>query len=372
MTSFHRPCYDSTAKDHPGQKEVKEFAKDIERLYPREPIGRFNWAAYTRREELINKEIVRRNEMCRAYPFINTTRYLRDHFRCAECFRIGQHPNKKKVKMETKFCEKCFAKNVKVEEFDFNINFLVNVIDDDNFGKIRYQRTTKPMVKKALENMFYEEKRVICRIGEIEETLTQICEIYRYMILFGCDVYPCAYYIHYIYKLGKWRDTYLKLWKNLKKYHDSIPEIKKKYNQLKEAQSRKDMCTCCFKCKDDLTSPLRHTKKGMICKDCQENEQIRYYDYTEEDMDNMRLEARKQRAYIRARESRQKQREIMFKIKTECPICNDVFRQFDTTQMMKSRCGNHYFCVSCAENWRSSCLANTGREAKCPMCRGEF
>ena len=68
--------------------------------------------------------------------------------------------------METKFCEKCFAKNVKVEEFDFNINFLVNVIDDDNFGKIRYQRTTKPVVKKALENMYHEEKRVICRIGE--------------------------------------------------------------------------------------------------------------------------------------------------------------------------------------------------------------
>ena len=80
----------------------------------------------------------------------------------------------------------------------------------------------------------------------------------------------------------------LNFWKNLKKYH-SIPEIKKKYNQLKEAQSRKDILKCCFKCKDDLTSPLRHTKKGMICKDCQENEQIRYYDYTEEDMDNMRV-----------------------------------------------------------------------------------
>ena len=38
----------------------------------------------------------------------------------------------------------------------------------------------------------------------------------------------------------------------------------------------------------------------------------------------MRLKARKQRAYIRARESRQKQREIMFTIKTECPICNDL------------------------------------------------
>ena len=101
----------------------------------------------------------------------------------------------------------------------------------------------------------------------------------------------------------------------------------------------------------------------MICKDCQEDEQIRYYDYTVEDMDKMRSEARKERAYIRARESRQKQREIMFKIKTECPICNDVFRQFDTTQTMKAGCGNHYFCVSCADSWRKSSLANTGRAA---------
>ena len=80
MTSFHHTFYESGIKDHPGQKEVKEFARCIERLYPREPIGRFNWPVYTRQEELINKEIVRRNEMCRAYPFINTTRYLREHF----------------------------------------------------------------------------------------------------------------------------------------------------------------------------------------------------------------------------------------------------------------------------------------------------
>ena len=345
MTSFHHTFYESGIKDHPGQKEVKEFAKRIERLFPqKEPIGNIRWS----------------------------TRYLREHFRCPECISKSKHPNKEKVKRETKFCEKCFNQNVEVKGFDFNINFLVNVIDDDNFGKIRYQRTTKPMVKKALENMDYEEKRVIRRIEEIEETLTQICEIYRYMILFGSSIYPCSYYFHYIYKLKKWRDTYCKLWKNLKKYLDNIPEIIIKYQQLQEAQSRKDMCTCCFKCKDDLTCPLRHTKKGMICKDCQEGEQIRYYDYTVEDMDNMRLEARKQRAYIRARESRQKQREMRFSIITECPICNDLFRQFDTSQMMKARCGNHYFCVSCADNWRSSCLANYGRAAKCPMCRGDF
>ena len=68
--------------------------------------------------------------------------------------------------METKFCEKCFSKNVTVKDFDFKINFLVNVVDDDNFGKIRYQRTTKPMVKKALENMYYEENELSVVLGK--------------------------------------------------------------------------------------------------------------------------------------------------------------------------------------------------------------
>ena len=45
------------------------------------------------------------------------------------------------------------------------------------------------------------------------------------MILFGCDVYPCAYYIHYIYKLGKWRILTLNF-EEFKKYRDSIPEKK--------------------------------------------------------------------------------------------------------------------------------------------------
>ena len=99
-------------------------------------------------------------------------------------------------------------------------------------------------------------------------------------------VYPCA--IIFIIFINSESGGILTVnFENLKKYHDSI-QIKKKYNQLKEAQSRR-ICTSCFKCKDDLTSPLRHTKKGMICKDCQEDEQIRYYDYTVEDMDNMRL-----------------------------------------------------------------------------------
>lgn len=374
MSSFHHTFYDSGMKDHPGQKEVKEFASCIKRLYPREPVKRFDWRGVYRKEEEINKEIDKRNEMCRAYPFINTTRYLREHFRCPDCISKSKHPNKEKVKNETNFCEKCFNQNVKVKGFDFNINFLVNVIDDDNFGKIRYKRTTKPMVKKALENIDSEKKRVICQIGKIEETLTQICEIYRYIILFGYDVYPCSSYNHYIYTLQEWRDTYCKLWKNLKKYLDNIPEIRSKYQQLATAQSRKDMCTGCFECKDELRSPLRHTKKGMICKDCQDNEQIKYYSYVEdvEDMDHMRLKARNQRASIRAEESRDKQREIMFKIKTECPICNDMFRQFDTTQMIKAGCGNHYFCISCANDWKKSCMERTGMEASCPMCRGDF
>ena len=41
MTSFHHTFYESGVKDHPGQKEVKEFSSCIKRLYPREPIGRF-------------------------------------------------------------------------------------------------------------------------------------------------------------------------------------------------------------------------------------------------------------------------------------------------------------------------------------------
>jgi hypothetical protein len=89
-------------------------------------------------------------------------------------------------------------------------------------------------------------------------------------------------------------------------------------------------------------------------------------------MDEMRLVARRERAAIRMEEMRKREREMRFNIITECPICNDMFRQFDTSQMIQAGCGNHYFCVSCADNWRRSCLENTGRAAKCPMCRGEF
>ena len=370
MTSFHHTFYDSTAKDHPEQKKVKEFASCIERLYPTEPIRRFHNRIYRKEEELI-REIERRNNMVYAYPFIHTTRYLRDHFRCPECFRIGIHPNKEKVKRETKFCDNCFAKNVSVDSYDFKINFIVDVNDDANFGKIRYQRVAKPMVKRALENIDSEKKRVIRRIGEFEETLTQICEIYRYLMINGRDKFEIYWLNRYVSLLEYHRNTYFRLWTNLKKYLDNIPEIKKKYQQLKEAQSRKDMCTGCFKCKGELVSPLKQTKKGMICVECQVNERIRNCQEVDT-MQEMRLEAKRKRDAIRMDESRKRERAMRFSIITECPICNDMFRQFDTTQMMKARCGNHYFCVSCADNWRSSCLANYGRAAKCPMCRGDF
>jgi len=368
MTSFHRTCYDSTAKDHPEQKKVKEFARCIERLYPREQIRRFDYRWIYRKEEELNMEIQMRNNMVYAYPFINNTRYLRDHFRCAECFRIGLHPNKDKVKRETKFCDNCFAKNVSVDSYNFKINFIVDVNDDANFGKIRYQRVVRPMVKRALENINAEKKRVIRRIGEFEETLTLICEIYRYLMINGRDKFEIHWLNRYVSLLEYHRNTYCRLWKNLKKYLDNIPEIKQKYQQLKEAQSRKDICTGCFKSKDKLDGPLKQTKKGMICVECQVNERVRNC----QEVDEMRLMARRERESIRRDETAKREREMRYTIITECPICNDMFRQFDTSQMIKAGCGNHYFCVSCADSWRKSCLDNTGREARCPMCRGEF
>ena len=360
MTSFHRPGYESTAKDHPKQQKVKEFARCINRLYSTEPIRRFDYRGIYRKEEDLNREILMREILMR-----DDTRYLRDHFRCPECYRIGLHPNKEKVKRETKFCDNCFAKNVSV---DFKINFIVDVNDDANFGKIRYQKVAKPMVKRALENIDSEKKRVIRRIGEFEETLTLICEIYRYLMINGRDKFEIYWLNRYVSLLQYHRNTYCRLWKNLKKYLDNIPEIKRKYQQLKEAQSRKDICTGCFKSKDKLEVSLKQTKKGMICVECQRNERVRNC----LEVDEMRLMARRERESIRRDETAKREREMRYNIITECPICNDMFRQFDTTQMIKAGCGNHYFCISCADNWRSSCLANTGREARCPMCRGDF
>ena len=89
MTSFHRPGYESTAKDHPKHKKVKEFARCIERLYSTEPTRRFDYRGIYRKEEDLNREILMREILMR-----DDTRYLRDHFRCTECYRIGLHPNK--------------------------------------------------------------------------------------------------------------------------------------------------------------------------------------------------------------------------------------------------------------------------------------
>jgi hypothetical protein len=366
MTSFHRACYDSTAKDHQEQQKVKVFARCIERLYSTEPIRRFDYRGIYRKEEDLNREISMREILMR-----DDTRYLREHFRCPECYKIGIHPNKEKVKRETKFCDKCFAKNVSVDSYNFKINFIVDVNDDANFGKIRYLRVAKPMVKRALENIDCEKKRVIRRLGEFEETLTLICEIYRYLLINGRDIFEIYWLNRYISLLKNHRNTYCRLWTNLKKYLDNIPEIKKKYLQLKEAQSRKDMCTGCFKCRDELEVPLKQTKKGMICVECQRNERLRNCQETEE-VDKMRIKAKRERDAIRREENAKKEREMRYNIITECPICNEVFRQFDTSQMIKAGCGNHYFCVSCADSWRRSCLENTGREARCPMCRGDF
>ena len=61
MTSFHHTFYESGVKDHPGQKEVKEFSKRIERLFPKEPIESIRWPIYyglRERERLINMEIL--------------------------------------------------------------------------------------------------------------------------------------------------------------------------------------------------------------------------------------------------------------------------------------------------------------------------
>ena len=130
-----------------------------------------------------------------------------DHFRC-ETLSDRLHPNKDKVKKETTFCDKCFEKNASVNNLDFSINIPISLYDDSNFGKIRYERTTKPMVKKALEKIGYETTRVIRRIGEIEEILTLICEIYRYIILNTEKFQSSDYCDYYVYCLEQYRDNY--------------------------------------------------------------------------------------------------------------------------------------------------------------------
>lgn len=368
MTSFHRPGYESTAKDHPKQKKVKEFARCIKRLYPREQIRRFDYRGIYRKEEELNREIQRRNEMVYAYPFINTTRYLRDHFRCPECFMIGLHPNKEKVKKETTFCDKCFEKHATVNNLVFSINLPISLDDDSNFGKIRYERTTKPMVKKALGKIGYETTRVIRRIGEIEEILTLICEIYRYIILNTEKFHSSDYCDYYVYCLEQYRDNYWRMCKNLKKYLSSLPEIENNYTSLQESQSRKDMCSGCFRCKEELTCELKNTKKGMLCKECEINEGIKNKIRIREKQEQSRLDAEKTIGI-----NDDEFEKLKFIIKAECPICNETFREFDPKQMMQAGCGRHSFCIECANSWRKACIRNNSEEeATCPMCRGAF
>lgn len=105
MSSFHWTDYPSTVEHHPRQKQVKEFARCIERLYifpKRNPWGRII-------EDPLGSEI--RGLMLYAYPKIDTTRYLRERFRCEVCchFRSHQH-NNIILREQTKFCDKCFQK----------------------------------------------------------------------------------------------------------------------------------------------------------------------------------------------------------------------------------------------------------------------
>jgi hypothetical protein len=331
MTSFHRTIYASYAKDHPGQKQVKEFARCIEWQYNN-----------------------------------NNTRYLRERFRCGTCYKIGLHQNKDKVKKETTFCDKCFEKHATVNNMDFSINLPISLHDDANFGKIRYERTTKPMVKKALEKIGYETRRVIRRIGELEEILTLICEIYRYIILNTQKFYSSDYCDYYIYCLEQYRDNYWTLCKNLNKYLSSLPEIENNYTSLQESQTRKDMCSGCFRCKHELTSQLKNTKKGILCKECEINEAIK-----------KRMRIREKKELIQVNKEKKTENidefeKLKFIIKAECPICNETFREFDPKQMMQADCGRHSFCVECANSWRKASIKNTEEEATCPMCRGPF
>ena len=339
MTSFHRPHYYCGIKDHPKQEKVKEFARCIERVHY---FPKFS---------------------------IKGTRYLRDKFRCETCYQIGLHPNKNTVREQTKFCDKCFEQNVTVNNLDFSINLPISLHDNANFGKIHYERTTKPMVKKALEKFGYETTRVIRRIGEIEEILTLICEIYRYIILNTEKFYSSDYIDYYIYCLEQYRDNYWTLCKNLNKYLNNLPDIEDKYKTLQESQSRKDMCSGCFKCKHELTSKLKNTKKGMICFECEKNEAIRKRIRAKEIDEQRRVHRDSSREQLLLDQEIDK---LKFIIKAECPICNETFREFDPKQMIQAGCGYHSFCLTCADSWRNSCLVNTGREATCPMCRGPF
>ena len=225
------------------------------------------------------------------------------------------------------------------------------------------------MVKKALEKIGYETTRVIRRIGEIEEILTLICEIYRYIILNTEKFYSSDYIDYYIYCLEQYRDNYWRVCKNLNKYLNNLPDIENNYKALQESQSRKDKCSGCFKCKHELTSNLKNTKKGMLCCECEKNEAIKKRIRAKEIDEQRRVHRDSSREQLLLDQEIDK---LKFIIKAECPICNETFREFDPKQMIQAGCGYHSFCLTCADSWRNSCLVNTGREATCPMCRGPF
>ena len=368
MSSFHWTNYTSTVEDHPGQKQVKEFARCIERLYifpKRNPGGRII-------EDPLGSEI--RGLMLYAYPKIDTTRYLRERFRCDACCKIGDHPDKDKVRKQTKFCPKCFQQNVSINNVDFNIIPSIDLNHYQNIGKIRYERTTKPMVKKKLEKIRHETTRVIQCIAEIEEMLTLICEIYRYILIEGSKIYPSDHNDYYIYCLEQYRDNYWSLCKYLKKYLDKLPDIEHKYLMLQETQSRKDMCTYCFKNNDELTSKLKKTKNGMLCKQCEVSETKENAIETKETQELLQLivNAKLEIQTLHKPNIHDEFEKLKFIIKAECPICNETFREFDPKKMIQARCGYHSFCVECADSWKKSCQVNYDKEATCPVCRGPF
>lgn len=370
MTSFHRNTYQSTIEDHPEQGKVKDFARCIKRLYISPKCN--TWGRII--DDPLGSQ--KRGIMCKAYYQIQTTHYLREHFRCETCYQIGLHPDNKTVtfKLQTKFCEKCFEKNVTVSNLDFSIITPINLNDDPNIGKIRYERTTKPMVKKVLEKIKNETNRVIRRIGEIEEFLTLICEIYRYLLIEGSKNYPTDHNDYYIYCLEQCRDSYWTLCKYLKKYLENLPDIENKYILFQEAQSRKDMCSGCFKNNDQLKCKLKNTKKGMLCKQCEVNEAIENTNRTKESQELVRLitKAKLEIQTLHKPKIHDEFEKLKFIIKAECPICNESFREFDPHQMMQAGCGKHSFCIDCADNWKKSCLVNFDKDATCPVCRGAF
>ena len=369
MSSFHWTDYPSTVEHHPRQKQVKEFARCIERLYifpKRNPWGRII-------EDPLGSEI--RGLMLYAYPKIDTTRYLRERFRCEVCCHFRSHlDNFIILREQTKFCDKCFQKNVSICNLDFSIIPSIDLNDYQNIGKIRYERTTKPMVKKKLDKIRHETTRIIQRIAEIEEMLTLICEIYRYILIEGSKIYPTDHNDYYIYCLEQYRDNYWTLCKYLKSYLDKLPDVENKYLLLQEAQARKDMCSGCFTIFVGSTFKLKNTKKGMLCKDCEVTEAKENAIKSKETQELVRLivEAKLEIQTLHKPNIHDEFEKLKFIMKAECPICNETFREFDPKQMVQARCGYHSFCIECAESWRKSSLVNYYKEATCPVCRGPF